>query len=98
MNKHTPGPWKFGDNSKHFKTNPFNVYVQGGGVHSASIANIPFRRTIPESEARANAKLIAAAPELLEALEAVIRGVPDTWEGVQKAREVIAKAKGENNG
>ena len=95
MHKHTPGPWKFGDNSKHFKTNPFNVYVQGGGVHSASIANIPFKRTIPEAEARANAMLIAAAPELLEALEEIIRGVPDTWDGVQKAKTALAKAKGE---
>jgi hypothetical protein len=33
--------------------------------------------------------------ELLEALEFVIRGVPDTWEGVQKASAVIAKARGE---
>lgn len=93
--KHTQSPWKFADNSKHFKTNPFSVYVQGGGVHSATIANIPFRRTIPEAEARANALLIAAAPELLEALRAVIAGVPDTWEGVANARAAIAKATGE---
>lgn len=33
--------------------------------------------------------------ELLEALEFVIRGIPDTWEGVQKARAAIAKATGE---
>jgi hypothetical protein len=39
--------------------------------------------------------LAAAAPDLLEALEFVIRGVPDTWEGVQKARAAIAKARGE---
>lgn len=97
MSKHTSGLWKFGDNSKYFKTNPFNVYVRGGGVHSATIANIPRRQTIPEAEARANARLIAAAPELLEALEEVIRGVPDTWEGVQKAKVALAKAQGENN-
>lgn len=41
-----------------------------------------------------NARLVAAAPDLLEALEFVIRGVPDTWEGVQKARAAIAKATG----
>ena len=39
-------------------------------------------------------KLAAAAPDLLEALEFIIRGVPDTWEGVQKARAAIAKATG----
>jgi hypothetical protein len=32
--------------------------------------------------------------ELVAALEFVIRGVPDTWEGVQKARAAIAKATG----
>jgi chromosome segregation ATPase len=32
---------------------------------------------------------------LLEALKFVIRGVPDTWEGVQKARAAIAAVEGE---
>ena len=35
--------------------------------------------------------------ELVEALSYVIRGVPDTWEGVQKAKEVLDKAKEQNN-
>jgi hypothetical protein len=34
--------------------------------------------------------------ELVDSLKFVIRGVPDTWEGVQKARAAIAKATGEN--
>jgi len=38
-------------------------------------------------------RLAALNAELVEALQFVVRGVPDTWEGVQKAREVIAKAK-----
>ena len=33
--------------------------------------------------------------ELVDSLKFVIRGVPDTWEGVQKARAAIAKATGE---
>lgn len=36
--------------------------------------------------------------ELVKALEAVIRGVPDTWEGVQKAKVVLDKAKENNHG
>jgi hypothetical protein len=32
--------------------------------------------------------------ELLDALKYVIRGVPDTWDGVIKARAAIAKAEG----
>jgi hypothetical protein len=92
MSAHTPGPWKFGDNSKFFKTNPFNVYVQGGGVHSASIANVPYKKTIPEAEARANALLIAAAPELLEACKAALS---DDKPYIEKCRAAIAKATGE---
>ena len=40
-------------------------------------------------------RLHAVNQELLEALKFVIRGVPDTWEGVQKARAAIAKAEGQ---
>ena len=35
--------------------------------------------------------------ELVEALRVVIRGVPDTWDGVKQAKAVLAKAQGENN-
>ena len=40
-------------------------------------------------------KMIA---ELVEALSVVIRGVPDTWDGVQKAKVVLDKAKESNHG
>ena len=33
----------------------------------------------------------ADVAELVEALQYVIRGVPDTWDGVVKAKEVLAK-------
>ena len=36
--------------------------------------------------------------ELVEALRVVTRGVPDTWEGVQKAKVVLDKAKESNYG
>jgi hypothetical protein len=65
---HTKGSWKF------CKTNG-EFIVQGGAVHIdslhcifpdvAEVKNRPF-----ESETLSNARLIAAAPELLEALEA----------------------------
>ena len=48
----------------------------------------------------ADARLIAAAPELLEALEAMVDDVdndaPGAFSGVQKARTAIAKAKGKS--
>lgn len=100
MNKHTPGPWKFRDASEAFKTNPFSVYIQGRGVHSAAIANIPRKQTIPEEEARANALLIAAAPDLLAALQGLLKGIfdgPDEANAamlVAQARDAITKATG----
>ena len=101
MNSHTPSQWKFRDNSQHFKTNPFSVYVQGGGVHSTTIANIPRKQTIPEAEARANAMLVSAAPELLDAVLVLLAVCWDleiddaTVHAVAKARAAVAKAIGE---
>ena len=52
-------------------------------------------------EGKANARLIASAPELLEALEDLIDGRDNnlSWAAIEsrvkKARSAIAKAKGE---
>ncbi len=56
-NKHTPGPWKLSANQ----------FVKGSiyGSDSYLIASV----SIGQSEYEANAKLIAAAPELLAACE-----------------------------
>ena len=103
MKLHTAGQWKFRDDSQHFKTNPFSVYVQGGGVHSAAIANIPRKQTIPEAEARSNAMLISAAPDLLDALLVMLAVCWDleiddaTVRATAQARAAIAKATGTEN-
>jgi hypothetical protein len=47
------------------------------------------------SEGRAFGSLFAAAPELLEALDAIFNGSGMTGENMDKARAAIAKAKGE---
>lgn len=94
MSKHTPGPWTFRN---------------GRSVHSAekSIALCQTglaRKSVPSpDECMANARLIAAAPELLEelkralyVLETVARNDGyDTEVGiVPTVRAVIAKATG----
>lgn len=84
MSKHTPGPWRVVEDRV-----PASLEVYAGKTAIAEC----WRRADALTEL-ANARLIAAAPDLLEALEFVIRGVPDTWEGVQKARAAIAKATG----
>jgi len=98
MNKHTPGPWRLNENN-NWKTNPFSITVRKPGVHSTTIVNIPTRMTVPPQEQQANARLIAAAPDLLEALQTLPQGPLYTddeinlW--VEKASAAIDKATGE---
>ena len=92
--KHTPGPWT----ARRVHTGGFDIFdergrdvvtVYGGGV---------------ETESReANARLIAAAPDLLEALSRAVHsydGVPPrhhpAW--FDEARAAIARARGGKDG
>lgn len=91
--KHTPGPWIFeevrGSDDKTLVyrriLNVGNVYKQKG-IASTGI----------DEEAEANARLIAAAPELLEACKAVANDTSHAIMGKLQAqlRIVIAKAEG----
>ena len=100
MSSHTKETWVLSHNT-HWKTNPFSVVVQGKyGVHSTTIANIPTRMTITPQEQKANALLIAAAPDLLEALVRLRQWAEAdkvNYTGdhpVAQARAAIAKATG----
>jgi len=62
MNKHTPGAWEL--NERHGGV----IYVEGIGNTVAICHDDGF--DIDHAEAEANARLIAAAPQMLEALEA----------------------------
>lgn len=89
--KHTPGPWSIfrdGDNLI-IETIPLNRF--------SAIAEITGGRGLEEDEA--NARLIAAAPELLEALEQILtrfteKECKDTWDkkAVWNAKLAIQKA------
>lgn len=95
MSKHTPGPWIA------------DQLVDGYDIHAAETRFRVATASDPEMVWGAigreeDARLIAAAPELLEALEKIVRmfeGADDTVWAVedyhQKARAAIAKAKGE---
>jgi hypothetical protein len=98
--KHTPGPWLLENNIAYgWKTNPYSISTRKPGVHSVAIANIPAKQTISRDEALANARLISAAPDLLDALMTFPQSLAWTddelWAWAQRARAAIAKATGE---
>jgi len=105
--KHTPGQWT---HAKHLIGDGYRVFVDHGNgqdMHDA-IADLETWQTDEQTEA--NARLIAAAPDLLEALERLEQAAIDLIEispgtdaenilaaGIELARAAIAKAKGEPN-
>ena len=92
MSTHTPGPWHQGGLDRHDKH-----WMRE--TRDAKGRGIAWCGTFPEDEAHANARLIAAAPEMLEALEEIVSAADgDGWSqldaDLRKARAAIAKAKG----
>jgi len=85
--KHTPGPWSI--YSITFKGYHQIACAQGGRVCQV----VPFK-----DEYKANARLIAAAPDLLEALKSMCEGFSalkdSDFPALAKARAAIAKAEG----
>lgn len=99
MGKHTKGPWNICEPSAH--KNTFWVDAEGGNVALFDVKAID----VGMKGAYANAVLISAAPELLEALEELEHFVTQLefsqdddgkiYPVVSIARKVIKKAKGE---
>ena len=63
MSDFTPGPWRDGMSSVLVKNRKTGAWCKFAGYHG--------RAVLPQKEARANLRLAAAAPELLEALQDV---------------------------
>ena len=90
MSSHTPGPWTV--------KRRFDVYqdTQTLGVGGTFIASTKGQWPLPESinqVCEADAKLIAAAPELLKALQDIL--IFDSALSQENARAAIRKAAGE---
>lgn len=89
--KHTPRPWFLVES----KTYPPRWWVVTNPETWADrIASCPDYDGIPQL---ANARLVAAAPDLLEALENVLIALSMGWDldgVVEKSMDAIAKAKG----
>lgn len=101
MTNHTPGPWSVGsDMWPYIRTISGPVGVRIGYATTGASYGVESYSITPE-EAAANAHLMAAAPDLLAALEWIMEAflVGDDWIGVpvaDAARAAIAKAKGED--
>lgn len=106
MSEHTPGPWSL----EPPKSSPFTPQANNRVWPSTAWANhrrdpicqLSSQGAAPpdiDPEAQANARLIAAAPELLAALKSLIENVEtgsyeSTGQCIADCRAVIAKAEG----
>lgn len=102
MTKHTPGPWTTQEVSNgDIHINHYSGSELEGNRASGNIGVVDGKRGEMN---RANARLIAAAPELLEVALALVGAPPkyevggvatlSTLEVVEMARAAIAKAEG----
>jgi len=100
--KHTPGPWEYRPN----KYDDWGVVRSADGLPVAQACvgrwykDFDAHRVNKTDPGEANARLIAAAPDLLDALEMLISnhdncGQPRMLNVIPAARAAIAKAKGD---
>ena len=100
MSKHTPAPWVFVERERMEDGSIYPEHILGGvtqlqiclmespGVAELCVNN-PVWRSVGKSEmSKANARLIAAAPELLEACRAMIE-----WDDREKDHAVDFDAR-----
>lgn len=90
MSKHTQGPWTWGGVTNTDEPAGYYSVADAGGAVICRLTGQP----------AANARLIAAAPELLEAVRDLLDehdhygGCPDSSPAWATARAAIAKAEG----
>lgn len=100
MSRHTPGPWVRGQGR-----NAPQIIEGDGRVAPKIIAEIYYYR-MTNTERDANARLVAAAPDLLAACEAVLADNTDAnlwgdhglaYAVIEQVEKAIKKAKGDPN-
>ena len=91
-NKHTPGPWEV-----HSLQGAY-YWVSDAESDGQTVCVFNHREMDRPDEIPANARLIAAAPDLLEACEASLEALSETIHCIDLRRQlkrVIAKARGD---
>ena len=98
---HTPGPWKvYHDNGSFGSGGCWGVETDEPSPHGRTIAVMAQGNYENAPNARANARLIAAAPELLDALKGMLewaRRVKEKNPGqeIVNALNAVARAEGQ---
>lgn len=88
MSNHTPGPWEFNGG-----------YIFGADKNETVIADIYRSDVSDEGTWERNGKLIAAAPELFEALKGLLTACVNTKpfpEALRAAQDALVKAAGKD--
>lgn len=97
MAKHTPGPWRV---CRAIKAGEFDIRDEHSSGGYAPIAKVKGDKRSTAAQTIENARLIAAAPDLLEVLVTMPQGISssdqDWWDWIDKARSAIDKATGES--
>lgn len=99
--KHTPGPWKviiYDAGDVDYLSGAPSVVSDAhdcGIVHTKGFVQQHWRSARGDAEIHANARLIAAAPELLEAAQAALEWMDDPAL-IEQLTVAISKALGEN--
>jgi len=96
--KHTPGPWELKSDPAHYDT---LSSIEGGGMKNRPRCNRELMAEVggfaDVKTQESNARLISAAPDLLEALELIVATHQDGgWPtaSIVVAQAAINKAKG----
>jgi hypothetical protein len=101
--KHTPGPWFHDDFDRHYVVaGRGHIYICRADDGRDDDEGTAEGRYGTEEEVEANARLIAAAPELLtacrlagEKLSSVTQPGESGWDAVSACRDAINKAEGD---
>lgn len=98
MTKHTPGPWYI-----ESEGNPVTKWISSKEDETGPVCVVFSRNGGKPSVVDANARLITAAPEMLDALRSMLKAfnVPEidsivALSAVEKARAVVEKATGQD--
>lgn len=94
MSDFTPGPWVAGKEIGYGQLNGIQIRDGRGYVAAVVVADV----TELYQSREANARLIAAAPALYEALDAALAVHGDSYSWGPQAKAALAQARGESNG